>query len=97
MKEQEFYKFIMKIPKWRLLPKKYEIYDSLSEKLKFTILVKGYGKFRSFLYDINGTELLTAKKLAWVRISYKWDILKDGKVIATFDKIRPKITLKGYE
>jgi len=56
MKEQEFYKFKVKARRSLIYPRKYEIYDSLTEKLKFSGRVKGYSRFSCFLYDIEGVE-----------------------------------------
>ena len=95
MKEQEFYKFNVKVLPYLIFPRKFEIYDSLTEKLEFSGRVRGSIYARYFLYDVKGVELIKAKKRCF--FLDECNILKDGKVIASFRKYASTLVKKGYE
>lgn len=94
MKEQEFYRFKIKTHLSLLTPKKYEVYDAITNKLKFTCQFKGMMRLSCLLYDQKGKEILGAQKLGRTTLSYDWIITKDNEEIAKFDKIS---FLKGFE
>ena len=78
-------------------PRKYEIYDSSTEKLKFTGSVEGYSRFSYSIFDINGVELIHAQKRKAIRYNFEHDILKSGNAIASFGRYRFKRLKSGYE
>ncbi len=97
MEEQEFYRFKIKAHRSIFTPKKYEVYDAVTGRLKFTCQFKGFTKLSCLLYDQRGKEIFGAQKIGWTKLTYDWIIFKDKEEIAKFDKSQGKHFAKGFE
>lgn len=97
MEKQEFYRFKIKTRLSILTPKKYEVYDTITEKLRFTCQFKGMMKLSCILYDDKGKEILGAQKQGRTTLSYDWIIIKDKEEIAKFDRTRGKLFKIEFE
>ena len=97
MEKQEYYKFRIKAHLSIFLPKKYEVYDALTNKLVFRCQIKGIARLSCLLYDQKGEEILGAQKLGATTLSHDWIITKNKVEIAKIDRYRGKLFPKGYE
>lgn len=93
MKEQEFDKFKVENSSFLLTPRKYDIYDKPTEKLKFTGKIKGFSKLHYSLYDGEGLKVIEAQQIS----RNEWNVLKDNKEIASFSRYGSKRLKGGYE
>lgn len=97
MEKQEFYRFNIKALRSFFTPKKYEVFDDVTQELKFTSQFEGKAKFRCFLYDHLGKGILAAQKLKWMKTSNDWVVIKDEEEIAKFGKYPTNFLPKGHE
>jgi len=97
MEEQEYYRFKIKALRSFFTPRKYEVFDAVTQELKYTCHFKGKAKFRCFLYDLKGEVILEAQKQKWMKTNLNYTIFKNEEEIAKFGRHNLTFPQRGTE